>query len=130
MSQPGYSVDLIEHPGQAILEHFGPPTTDALRSMNQAYARRYHPTQRHVQRVVDSPNYNPNARYECVWGAGYGSDAGGTHDLPEPQTVGMDFFQPGNGYSDKAISRVQAMQVGVTIDLSDLSGAHTVRRIA
>lgn len=58
----------------------------------------------------------------AYWGEGYGN--------PHMENVGLAFFNDTNGYAADDISRIVSLRVGETVDLTDLSGIHTVLRIS
>ncbi len=62
-----------------------------------------------------------SATYICFWGDGYYKDG--------EQVVGPEFFTDDNGYNSEAQKSIAALQVRGKVDLSDLSGSHTVERI-
>ena len=59
--------------------------------------------------------------YLCVWGQGYAKQFDALRDA--------SFFCESNGYCESMIKAVNALNIGESIDLSDLSGVHTVKRI-
>ena len=60
-------------------------------------------------------------KYEAYWGNGYSKKG--------RKVVGEKFFTQSNGYNPQDIHNIKTMAVGKRIDLSDLSGRHTVKRI-
>lgn len=61
-----------------------------------------------------------DSNYVATWGEGYS---------PETQLVTKSFFSEENSYDTKAISRIEKLVAGQTVDLSDPSGFHTVKRL-
>jgi hypothetical protein len=61
-------------------------------------------------------------RFEATWGKGYVG--------PRTEEKTMEFFSENNGYDKDSIENISLLRVGETADLSDLSGQHTVKRIA
>lgn len=59
--------------------------------------------------------------YLCVWGQGYEKQFEAPRDA--------SFFCENNGYCESIIKAVSALKIGESIDMSDLSGVHTVKRI-
>lgn len=60
-------------------------------------------------------------KFEAYWGRGYTKQG--------KRIVGMGWFTERNGYITENIAKVMALPVGKRVDLSDLSGTHTVKRI-
>jgi hypothetical protein len=58
--------------------------------------------------------------YHCVWGEGY--------VYPQKLTVDISHFSEDNGYHIDVINRVLSLEPGQEIDLTDISGIHTVER--
>jgi hypothetical protein len=62
------------------------------------------------------------ATYICFWGEGYSAE--------EPcKAVTIDWFCDDMGYEPEMIDRIKALGVHDTLDLTDLSGVHTVTRV-
>lgn len=59
--------------------------------------------------------------YLATWGEGYGN--------PETRLVPRSFFNDENGYSLETQNLLQGLAPGRTINLSDLSGEHRVKRL-
>jgi hypothetical protein len=64
---------------------------------------------------------NAMKQFLLVWADGY--------EAEEVVEIGEDSFSNDNGYSQENIDVIKSLQIGQTIDLSDLGGTHTVKRL-
>lgn len=60
--------------------------------------------------------------YLCHWGDGYVEADDTEHNA--------GFFTADNGYDPESLAKIGALAVGEVADLSDMSGVHTVTRLA
>lgn len=66
-------------------------------------------------------NTQDGSVYLCVWGKGYEKQFEALRD--------SSFFCEMNGYCENMIKAVNELNVNERLDLSDLSGVHTIKRI-
>lgn len=59
--------------------------------------------------------------FSATWGAGYVTQ--------ETRTLTLSDITEDNGYFEWGIEKVEALQVGQTADLSDMSGDLTITRV-
>lgn len=60
-------------------------------------------------------------RFLAYWGKGYTKQGS--------RVVSEEFFSKANGYDPQDSYNIKTMAVGRKVDLSDLSGTHTVKRV-
>ena len=64
---------------------------------------------------------NQVMKWKFTWGEGYYN--------PRDEILTSRYFQQADGYSLEEIWKIFQLDIGQTIDLSDLSGTHTVTRV-
>lgn len=71
--------------------------------------------------LFSDDNSEDDRQFVAFWGEGYGE--------PETNIVGRKFFDSESGYYARSVDKIDALQIGESVDLSDISGRHVVTRV-
>jgi len=71
--------------------------------------------------IADSSTTPNEKEFVATWGAGYATQ--------ETRNLKMSDITEDNGYFEWGIEKVEALQIGQTADLSDMSGDLTITRV-